>query len=288
MVFYTLFGYGQAQEIDVIVQSAPRGAPHFILKMAEHTAFACELARAFGNADFEAVEPCEEMFYVIEHHDRGWAQFDDAPGRDPKTGLPWNLIETPRDIVLATGRASPDFNEARHLYCGLISSMHIWGLYNGRYGFSDRVLVDSMPEEDRPKFDEMLDAQLERQARIKEALAADPQTSAWVEESHLFQNYKQLQLFDTMSLYFQIHGPGERQPSTFTHVPKSATDDVTVHIEPVDAETYRLDPFPFREDGIRLGFEGRYLSVVDGGDDELSDAMASAPVERQYVRLVAA
>lgn len=278
----------QTQEIDVIVQSAPEGAPHFVLKMAEHTAFAVQLAEAFGNAEFEPVAPREEMLFVIANHDRGWAPFDDAPGLDPRTGLPWNLIETPRDIVLATGRASPDFNEAHHLYCGLISSMHIWGLYNGRYGFSDRVLVDSLPDEDRPKFEAMLDGQLERQARIKETLAENPKTAPWIEESRLFQNYKQLQLFDTMSLYFQIHGPDDRKPSAFTHVPKSATDDVTVHIEPVDAETYRLDPFPFREDNIRLGYEGRYLKTVVGGDSELNAAMATTPIERQYVRFVAA
>lgn len=272
----------------MIVQSAPDGAPHFVLKMAEHTAFAAELAQAFGNAEFEPVTPREEMLYVITHHDRGWAQFDDNPGRDPETGLPWNLIETPRDIVLATGQGSPDFNEARHLYCGLISSMHIWGLYNGRYGFSDRVLVDSLPDKDRPKFDAMLDGQLERQARLKRELAEDPETAPWVEEAHLFQNYKQLQLFDTMSLYFQIQAPAERGPAEFTHVPRSATQDVAIRIDPVDEETYRLTPFPFGEDGIRLAFEGRYLSAVEGGERELADAMAQTPVEHQYVRLVAA
>ena len=60
----------------MIVQTAPNGAPHFVIPMAEHTAFAGALARAFGNDAFEPVAPREEMLYVIDHHDAGWADYD--------------------------------------------------------------------------------------------------------------------------------------------------------------------------------------------------------------------
>ena len=49
-----------------------------------------------------------------------------------------------------TSRLSPDFNERHHPYCGLLSSMHSWGLYNGRYGLSKLVLLDNIPPDDRP------------------------------------------------------------------------------------------------------------------------------------------
>ena len=55
----------------MIVQTAPEGAPRFIITMAEHTSFAGQLARVFGNDRFEPVEPREEMLYLIDHHDHG-------------------------------------------------------------------------------------------------------------------------------------------------------------------------------------------------------------------------
>ncbi len=271
----------------MIVQTAPAGEPRFVIKMAEHTAFAGALARAFGNDRFEPVSPREEMLYVIDHHDQGWFDVDENPGRDPETGLPWNLIGTPRDILLETGKRSPAFNSQHSAYAGLLSSMHIWGLYNGRYGYSEQVLLNKIPGEFRADYDKMLDAQLSHQAALREVLAGDPETEAWIDEGRLFQNYKALQFFDTLALYFNCNGGADREAADFTHVPISATDDVTVTVTPMDDVTYAFDPYPFREPEMVLGFGGRYLTPVDD-DDSLQAAMRGTPTAEQQVRLVAA
>jgi len=44
----------------MIVQTAPAGAPHFVMTMKAHCAFAGQAARAFGNAEFEPVAPRDE------------------------------------------------------------------------------------------------------------------------------------------------------------------------------------------------------------------------------------
>lgn len=273
----------------MIVQTAPEGRPQFVIRMTEHTAFAGQLARAFGNDRFEPVSPRKEMLYVVDHHDQGWVPWDDAPGLDPDSRLPYHLISTPRDAILASGVGSPDFNERRHPYCGLLSSMHIWGLYNGRYGYSDRVLIDNVPKEFRPRFQEMLDGQLARQDRLKATLADDPETAPWVEERHLFQNYKQLQFFDTLALYFHCAHEGARTETDFQHVPMTAEEDVTVTARPLEPGVYGFSPYPFRENGMDLWFEGRYLSPFAGDEDpDLAAVMAGTPAERQAVRFVAA
>ena len=270
----------------MIVQTAPAGELRFVIKMAEHTAFSGALARAFGNDRFEAVSPLPEMLYVIDHHDQGWFDFDETPGRDPETGLPWNLVGTPREILLETAKRSPAFNSSHSAYAGLLSSMHIWGLYNGRYGYSEQVLLNQIPGEFRADYDVMLDAQLSHQAALREVLAADPKTAGWVEDGPLFQNYKQLQFFDTLALYFHCTGAAERRSADFTHVPVSAAEDVTVTVTPVDETTYAFDPHPFCEPEIEVGFAGRYMAPT-ADDAGLSAAMA-APVAEQKVRLVAA
>ena len=268
----------------MIVQSAREGEPHFVITMAEHTNFAGQLARAFGNDAFEAVEPRDVMLYIIDNHDAGWADLDQKADLDRKTGLPFNLVQTPFDEIVKTSAQSPDFNSRRHAYCGLLSSMHSWGLYNGRYGMSDRVLLNTLAEANRATADGMLDGELARQEQLKAELAADPETAAWVEESHLFQNYKQLQFFDTMALHFNCTHEGARPDTVFEHVPQSADKDADISVRLVEEGVYSLAPFPFAEDGFEPSFAGRYLAPVpENGESGLNAIDRS----KQTVRLVA-
>ncbi len=268
----------------MIVQSAPEGEPRLVITMAEHTALAGQAARAFGNDRFEPVSPADEVLYIIDNHDAGWAELDRQAPTDARTGLPYNLVETPFEKIIATSAASPEFNTRRHPYCGLLSSMHSWGLYNGRYGLSDHVLLDSLADANRADADRMLDGELERQNRLKAELATDPATAPWVEDGHLMQNYKQLQFFDTLALYLNCKHEGTRDAQAFEHVPMDRRDDTTITIEPVGESRYRLAPYPFAEDGIELSFTGRYARPADTGEPV---DLAAIPRSRQSVRCVA-
>jgi hypothetical protein len=272
----------------MILQTAPAEAPHLAITMDEHTRFAAQLARAFGNDRFEPLVPLELMLYVIEHHDEGWAPFDRAPAGDPATRLPYNLIETPVTDLVKTGKGSPDFNEAHHAYCGLLSSMHISGLYNGRYGASDKVLPDSIDPAERPAVDRLLASELARQERLRARLAADVLTAGWIAHVHVFQNYKQLQFFDTLALYFNRTHPGARVGDRFTHVPLDTERDTDVSIEPLNAHTYALSPYPFGTSPLCCSFSGRYIRPTssDVGSD-WGATLRRTPWYIEYVTLVA-
>src|SRR5262245_6209679 len=226
----------------MIIQTAPPGEPRLAIMMHEHTALSGQFARAFGNDRFEPVWPNDLMFYVVSHHDAGWAEFDRDPVTDETTGLPYNLIETPAEYITVTSRRSPDFNERHHPYCGLMSSMHSWGLYNGRYGLSKLVLIDKIPPPDRPLAERMLAHEIGRQKQLKAQIMEDAQSARWIEEDHLFQNYKQLQFFDTLALYFNRTHPSERAAQEFEHVPLNAREDANVTIRPRAAASMRCLP----------------------------------------------
>jgi len=268
----------------MIVQSAPHGGPHFVITMAQHTELAASFAAHFGNAEFAAVEPREIMLYVIGHHDAGWRELDAAALRDPATGLPYNLVQTPFERIVATSSASPDFNGRHHPYGGLLSSMHSWGLYNGRYGMSNKVLLDGLAAENRALAQRMLDVELSRQEALKASLRQDPATAAWVEEAHLFQNYKQLQFFDTLALYFNCTHEDERAATSFPHVPIDARRDVEVSLTPEGGGTYTFTPYPFDSDDLELRFRGRYLAPVAEGRDVRAQ-LDAAPECTQTIRL---
>ncbi len=269
----------------MIVQSAHEGAKHFIITMDQHTEFAARFAEHFGNEQFEPVEPRALMLRVIRHHDAGWQELDAQALHDPSTGLPYNLVQTPFPLIVKTSSASPDLNGAHHPYCELISSMHSWGLYNGRYGMSDKVLLDSLADDNRALADTMLEGELERQERLKKQLKMDPDTAELTEESHLFQNYKQLQFFDTLALYFNCTHEALRKETRFTHVPMDAEQDAEVTITPLEPGTYALTPYPFDDpEGIELTFNGQYLSPIPESKD-MRKELEQAPVETQEVRL---
>ena len=271
----------------MIVQSAPTGEPRFAITMDEHTTLAGEFARAFGNEKFAPPEPRELMLYVVDNHDKGWRHWDAAPKTDARSGLPYNLIDTPIVDITGTSAGSPDYNETRHAYCGLLSSMHSWGLYNGRYGMSSKVLIDGIAPAERPLAVRMLDGELRRQERLRRELARDSRTSPWLEESRLFQNYKLLQFFDTLALYFNRYCVGERGLETFEHVPKSPTCDVSIKLRPLADGRYAVAPFPFSVSPLTLRFSGRYIRAV--GIDEQPDwaeVLAQTPISWQQLVLV--
>ncbi len=269
----------------MIVQNADAGAEHFVITMQQHTALSGLFAAHFGNAQFEPIAPRELMLHVITHHDVGWAELDAKALRDPATGLPYNLVQTPFDLIVETSVKSANANGERHPYCELMSSMHSWGLYNGRYGMSDKVLLNGLADANRALADRMLAGEVARQKRLQEALGADQETAAWIEESHLFQNYKQLQFFDTLALYFNCQPEGKRERSSFSHVPLNGDTDTTVTVEPMGPGVYGFDPFPFDETDLEITFAGRYMAPVSAGDT-VQAVLEQAPVALQSVRIV--
>ncbi len=275
----------------MIIQTAPANEPRLAVMMHEHTALAAQFARAFGNDRFAPVQPADLMFYVVSHHDEGWAEFDRNPATDEKTGLPYNLVETPAEHITVTSRRSPEFNERHHAYCGLMSSMHSWGLYNGRYGLSNLVLINLIPASDRELAARMLDGELARQQRLKADLQRDPLAAGWLDEQHLLQNYKQLQFFDTLALYFNRTHPSERGEQTFGHVPMSGTQDISITIRPRGANVYELSPYPFAAPSSEFAYAGRRLRPSQqrpgkGKNGEWSSVLRETAVQWETFRLV--
>jgi len=255
-----------------------------------------QLARAFGNDCFERLDPFEEVVYVFENHDRGWDGYDANPGIDPVTRLPYIMARTPISDIVKTNVGSPDFNEAHHPYCGLLSSMHSVGLYNGRYGFSQFVVRTqtttslSVPHMYRPLVDAVLEHELARQARLKSTLSQSTMGRSWIEQQRLFQNYKQLQFFDTLSIYFHLRHASERGDQVYVHVPLNCDLDTTITLKKIDERTYSLDPFPFDSDRLRLVSRGHYVTRFpeDFQPERAGASLCALPSDRQSYELVPA
>lgn len=269
----------------MIVQNAADGDPHFIIAMRQHTAFAGSLSKNFGNDSFVGIEPQEPMQYIVDHHDEGWTELDTLAPQNPETGLPFNLTATPLPQIVSTSAGSPTFNEQHHPFSGIISSMHTYGLYSGRYGLSDKIFLNLIPDDLRPSVETMLANEVSRQDRLKADLAeSDPDHAT---DEFLFHAYKQLQFFDTLSLHLHLNPEGARGDAEFLNVPQAIGDDVTITLVERDGGVYALDPYPFAVDGLELHTDGRYLTPQPEGTD-LGEVLANTEISTQNVRLVAA
>jgi hypothetical protein len=281
----------------MITQTAPDGEKNFVVTMLEHMDLCAQMGRAYGNERFESLHPYDEVLYAVANHDRGWDEYDQQPIVDPQSGLPYIMAKTPPTDAVKTNQGSPDFNEAHSAYCGLLSSMHTWGLYNKRYGFSRFMLrarpgTTSVPVADtnRAMIDSMLDGEVKRQERLKAALATNPATKSLANEKQIFQNYKQLQFFDTLSLYFHLYHASERGNETYIHVPVSAEEDATIEVKQISDRVYSLDPFPFAGDRLTLVCKGRYTKPLPDGCDraQAGALLRSLPVDNQTYELIPA
>jgi hypothetical protein len=261
----------------MIVQTAESGQSHFIITQRDHAFTSGQFARAFGNAHFAGLEPYEPMVFMVEHHDEGWAETDAHPKCDPRTGLPYHLTQTPLPDLVKIGAKTPDFNEAHHPYSGLISSMHTYGLYHGRYGLSDKVFIDVITPDHRPAVEAMLNGELERQTRLKARVDGALPT----DDVNLFHNYKLLQFFDTLALYFQMTHEAARGDTQFGNVPMRVGQDVTITLRVMRPGVVSLDPYPFTERICTATTDGRYLSPTATPDIDMRELLYALPLERQ-------
>jgi hypothetical protein len=209
--------------------------------------------------------------------------------------VPRGLGRVPADFGIEANRRSAELNERRHLYCGLISSMHGWGLFNSRYGLSNfRVrpggsLSVPIPPSHKDMGETMLTGELRRQERLKAELAKHPEARAWLEEKHLYQNYKQLQFFDTLALYFNLRHESERGIEVFTHVPKNAEEDAEVTVTPLGGGAYRVSPFPFAGERLTVACPGRYFRPLprEQAPADMEAFLKALPTEVQSHTLLA-
>jgi hypothetical protein len=174
--------------------------------------------------------------------------------------------------------------------------MHSVGLYNGRYGLSQFVIRTqtttslSVPEMYRSLVDAVIEHELARQARLKSTLIQSAAGRSWTEQQHLFQNYKQLQFFDTLSIYFHLRHASERGDQVYVHVPMNNSVDATITLKKTDERVYSLDPFPFTSDRLTLVSRGRYVMPFPEGfpPERVGASLHAMPMDRQSYELVPA
>jgi hypothetical protein len=211
-----------------------------------------QLARAWGNARFGALEPREEVCLAAEQHDVGMAAWETQPTLNPDTGLPRSFMELTLDEHLEIWWSAAPLVEAQSPYAALLVSMHGTALYERR----DQA---RLAPADVERVQAFLAGQRELQERLRAALGADP--------AAVRRHQRLVWTWDSLSLGLLLGW----EPFTLAAVPAAGGET------DVEVRDGSLDPWPFATAAVTVRYDGRRLGGPYGDEAAMRQALAAAP-----------
>ena len=237
---------------------------------ASHAWLCGQLARAWGNERFGAVEPLPEVALGAEQHDVGMARWDLTPVRNPETGLPASFMEMGAAANAERWRAGPRRLVTQSRYGALLAIMHGQRLYR-------RFDLDAASAEEAAAVGAFLNHARELEERLLAALRADPFTAPYATPALVARNSQLVWTWDLMSLALLL----DWAPLTLEAVPVADGGTADVALTPVSADppVLSLDPWPFAAPEVRVHCEGRRLAHGFADDRALAGGLEKAPWE---------
>jgi hypothetical protein len=227
-----------------------------VVLQTDHADLAGEFARAWGNDRFAVPAQQEALAIAGRRHDDGWAIWERSP-RVVDGHRPVPFLEVHITSHLAFYEAGIVDVTADDAYAGLMCAMHGAGLYRERYGTQPGL---------RNRWADDYGAEID--AFVAKMEASFPQRIAelGVSEEERWANYRLLQAFDRMSLYFCGLFPiGRHDEHKIAPVPTDYAGGETeltivpiADFAPLTPVRVRMDPFPFAQRPARFTFK-RYV-----------------------------
>jgi hypothetical protein len=257
----------------VLLRHDSRGA--VVIGQPSHAWISGQLARAWGNERFGAIEPREEVCLAAEQHDIGMAMWDLEPPRNPESGLPVSFLQMAIDDHIDLWTLAPRRLLRQSRYAALLVSLHGTRLYANRD-------LTPLPDTERSLIFEFLDGQRQLQHDLLETLRADPKTAASAADEVVARNTGLIGTWDTLSLALCL----DYAPYTIRGVPTAGAPTDLALLEADQAGRLVLDPWPFRTDELLVHCEGQRLHGPYPDDDSMKEALARAPWETLEFELV--
>lgn len=217
-----------------------------VVFQTDHAVLAGDFARAWGNERFARPEPFGTVVEATARHDDGWAVWERAPSLSGHNGAaaPCNFLDVQITSHLAFYRAMIASVGDDDPYAGLLVSMHGRGIYNGRHGTNPELKLTFAADEQHA-VNVFVDEQ-EAAQRTAIAQLGVPDEERWT-------NYKLLQLFDRLSLYFCTKDVERGESDTLSPAPTDYHGGETeLRIEPTGPWSVSIDPYPFTEPAARF------------------------------------
>lgn len=246
-----------------------------VVLQPDHADLSAQFALAWGADGFARPAPLESVVIATARHDDGWAVWERAPGLDREGTAPRNFLDVEVPSHLAFYRAMIAAVVDHDPYAGLLVSMHGAGIYRGRYGTQPSLKL-TFADEVR----ERVEAFVREQEELHERLVAD----LGIADDERWVNYRLLQVYDRLSLYFCLRDLETGEGETIEPAPRDyGGSEAALAIEPLGPWRVRIDPYPFAETPVRFRLLRRVLPKRSWPDGEHFRAVfaATAPEETE-------
>jgi hypothetical protein len=241
-----------------------------------HAWLAAQLARNWGNDEFGDFVPFEPVCCGTEIHDIGMMASDTIPTLNPDTGKPHTFRELPLlDHVNGWMNAST-LALAKGRYPALLTSLHGYRLYNGRYADDD-----SSDEAACVRYYLAIEEQFQK--RMLQSLRADLYYAAHATDKAVQRNSDLVYSWDWMSLALL---EGKPRKEEITNVPTNA-NPATITMTPLqnDPQTIAVSPWPFSAHSVTITCDARRFNQCYDNEQEMRTALAAAPWETISITL---
>lgn len=256
-----------------------RGDSWQLVRQPDHADLSGQLAEAWGGDGFQAPTPRASMVLAALRHDDGWGVFDWRPDWDRERGQPRYFLDVPIPVHHAFYRAGIAAITNEDAYAGMIVTMHAAGIYNGRYGTQPSLGFSA-----QDAYRELIDAFVAEQEGRYEALSAE----LGADPDERWANYKLLQMYDRISLYFCLKDVEGGTADEIGPAPRGG-EDATLRVEPIAPWHVRMSPFPFASSPARFTLVRRVMPKTTYADNgAFRSDFAAAPAETVEITIEAA
>jgi hypothetical protein len=228
----------------MIVRNQSDGAVVMITQN-DHAKLAGLFAAHWGNQTFERPRPYTSMMRAAQYHDGGWLRYETNPYLDTATGKSPSYQQVPNDTPqLAAYQWVIDMLTDIDSYTGLMVSKHRTGLWQNRYQ------TFTSPKGRLRERSGEVKAALQKfeaeQQEVKQTLGGGNSKF----DNELWFNYRALQIYDLLSLYFCCDGYTDDEhfkedllaPIRLSY---DSPEEADLRVAPNGAGAVRMEPYPF-------------------------------------------
>lgn len=238
-----------------------------LVLQTDHSRIAGLLAAHWGNDKFASLNPYASMVLAAQEHDSGWWDWEIKPTVNEQ-GYPSDYIGSIKHlgqgVWLDLYRHAIERLAARDLYAAYYVSMHGEALLTRGMG-----LLPSMPDyTGDPAVQEFIAEQKKLRPQWLQALQKDSALQEATSDTHLWTNFKLMEVFDQFAQFVCNRYPFNSQArkngptNTLSNIPVPVApghDDVTLTLDIQNEKEGIVRPFPFDVSPLAVSFQGRLV-----------------------------
>ncbi len=228
------------------------------ISQPSHAWLSGQIMRAWGNAEFGAVAPYEDVCLGAEQHDIGWLEWEQTPTLNLTTGRPHGFRELGVAAHTAIWRRGTELALAFGRYPALLVSLHGTGLYANFAG----VAADEAVVRD------FLRGKLATQQRLLESLRVDRHLGGFCDPGTIQRNRGLVRTADRMSIAICTGmqdlavRSDDPQVGVVKQVP-TADGETDIRLRAIDGDLAKIavSPWPFAAAQVQVAREGIVLPM---------------------------